>query len=152
MSLLIRFLHEAQDEPDEPDMAIGQITLGAFVEEFEMVLSVWSRERYERQWREAIQRLLDGESKSCLITSFWGDKNAFGGEWWTMHRVEDQVAVRNQLIRPDIFDQDFDNFDPGNPYLSIPEWCPVNEDGQEPSRWFVPFDQITPWSSEVTTN
>ncbi|MGB6904684.1 MAG: hypothetical protein WBD98_17770, partial [Acidobacteriaceae bacterium] len=68
MSILIRFLHDARDEPD---MAIGQITLGAFVEEFEMVLSVWSRERYERQWREGIQRLLDGKSKSCLITSFW---------------------------------------------------------------------------------
>jgi hypothetical protein len=91
MPILIRFLHEVHVDPDEPNVAIGQIALGTFVEEFEMALTTWNRERYEQQWREGIQRILNGASKSCLITSFWGDKDAFGGEWWRMYRVEDQI-------------------------------------------------------------
>ncbi len=150
MSIVIRFLHEVHDEP-EIALALGQIALGDFVEEFQMNLSVWSRKRYEQQWSEGIQRLINGESKSCLITSFWSEGATFGGEWWTMYRLKDQVAIMNQLIRPDIFDQEFDNFDPDNPYLSIPQWRSANEDGQEVSKWFVPFNKITPWSSEITT-
>jgi len=150
MSITVRFLHEAHDEPD---VGIGQITLGAFVEEFAMVLTTWSRERYEQQWREGIQRLINGDTKSCLITSFWSDENAFGGEWWKMYRVEDQVVINNQLIRQEIFDQqDLHNFDPENPYLCIPEWRSANDYGQEPSRWSVQFSQITPWSSLITAH
>jgi hypothetical protein len=146
MSILIRFLHEVHDDPDVPDLAIGQIALGAFVEEFEMILSTWSRARYEQQWSEGIQRLINGESKSCLITSFWSEGAAFGGEWWKMYRVANEVVIQNQLIRPE-FGQDFNNFDPDNPYPSIPDRRSVNEDGQQVSEWFVPFNQITPWSS-----
>jgi hypothetical protein len=145
MSILIRFLCEVHDEP-EIAVAMGQIVLGDFVEEFEMILGTWNRERYERQWAEGIQRLLDGASKSCLISSFWGDKSKFGGEWWRMYRVKDEVVIQNQLIRPDIFDRHFENFDPDNPYASIPERRSTNNDGQSISEWFVPFTQVTPWS------
>lgn len=146
MSILIRYLHELSEEPGEPDLALGEITLGSFIEQFEMNLSTWSVERYQRQWYEGIQKILDGASKSCLMTSFWREDDAFGGEWWPMYRVQDYVIVQDQFIRPDIFSQKFDNFDPDDPYPSIPDRESVNEDGQKISEWSVPFNQIAPLS------
>lgn len=109
-----------------------------------MVLTLWNRERYEQQWRNGIQRLLSGASRSCLISSLWKTQNKFEGEWWTIYRQEDRVAVRNQLIRPSIFNQNFANFDPDDPYPSIPDRQDLTEDGQHISEWSLPFSQITP--------
>ena len=141
MPILIRFLHPV---PDEPGVALGEITLGTFVEVFEMALTTWNVEHYQQQWDEGIQRILSCASKSCLITSFWSEKNALGGEWWMMYRVQDQVVIQNQLIRPDVFDQRYKNFDADNPYSSIPDRKTVTDDGQKISEWSVPFNQITP--------
>ena len=127
-------------------MALGRITLGDFVEDFEMDLMFWNRERYERQWRDGVQRILSGALKSCLVTSIWNEQNLFGGDWWKLYRIEDQVVIQNQLIRPDIFDQNFENFDPDSPYPSIQERSSISEDGQKISEWSVPFNQITPLS------
>lgn len=146
MSILIRFLHQLPEEPGEPDLALGEITLGAFTEQFEMVLSTWNFERYQRQWCEGIQRILDGASKSCLITSLWRKEDAVGGEWWPLYRVRGHVIAQNHFIRPDIFSRKFDNFNPDDPYPSIPDRERVNEDGQEISEWSVPFNQIAPLS------
>jgi hypothetical protein len=142
MSILIRYLHKLPQEPGAPEAALGEITLGTFVEEFEMILTTWDYEQYEQQWRTGIQRLLKGELKSCFLTSYWREKDAFGGEWWPMYRVQDQVIVQNHLIRPDIFEQHFENFDPEDPYLSIPDRRSLDENGRQISEWSIPFDQI----------
>ena len=49
MSILIRYLHELPKEPGESNLALGEITLGTFIEEFEMILTVWDRKHYEQQ-------------------------------------------------------------------------------------------------------
>lgn len=137
MSISIRFLSRVQDESD---VAIGQIVFGTFVEEFESILTVWSPERYDQQWREGIQKLLDGGSKSCLIISLWSDSNGFGFCWWPLYRVEEQVIAQNALIwDPEMFDR---NFDPNNPYQFVPEHRSVSEDGHQISEWSVPFNEI----------
>src|SRR5579862_862278 len=135
MSIAIRFLTGIQKEKDEPDFAVGQITLGSFVEEFESILSVWDLERYEQQWQEGIQRLLRGASRSCLMTSLWGDLNGHGFAWWPLYRVGNEVVVQNALIwDPEMIDRDFD---PKDPYRFIPEHRSLSEDGQQISEWRV---------------
>jgi CdiI N-terminal domain len=143
MSISIRFLTGVQKADDEHDFAIGQITLGSFVEEFESILTVWSPERYEQQWREGIQTLLNGAAKSCLITSLWLDSNGYGFSWWPLYRIADQVVAQNALIwDPEMFDR---NFDPNEPYRFIPEHRSVSADGQQISEWWVPLNEIIPW-------
>lgn len=139
MSISIRFLIKLENEPD---LAIGQITLGNFVEEFEMSLTVWNRERYEQQWKEGIQRILNGAPKSCLIASLWGDKGTWGFSWWPLYRIGDQVVAQSALIWDlNMLDKDFD---PDDPYQFIREHISMNEDGQSLSEWSVPFDQVAP--------
>lgn len=141
MSIRIQFLHKV---PDEDSVALGRITLGEFVEEFEMILSFWNRERYEKQWRDGLQKILEGALRSCFITSVWNENGVFGCEWWRMYRIGEQVAIQNQLIRPHIFNQSFENFNPDNPYPSIQDHHSFDEDGQQISEWLVRFDQIQP--------
>lgn len=146
MAISIRFLTGVQKEKDEPDLAIGQITLGTFVEEFDSILSVWDLERYERQWTEGIQRLLDDGSKSCLITSLWGDSNGYGFNWWPLYRVGDQVVAQNALIWDPAIQLLYSNFDPNDPYRFIPEHRSVTEEGQQISEWYVSFNEIISWN------
>jgi hypothetical protein len=145
MSISIRFLTGVQKEENEPDFAIGQITLGTFVEEFESILTVWSLERYQQQWQEGIQRILNGATRSCLIASLWGDSNGYGFNWWPLYRTGNQVVAQNGLVWDPEMQFLYRNFDPNDPYRFIQGHRSVNEDGQQISEWCVPFEEIIPW-------
>jgi len=140
MSLKIRFINKTDYEPG---LARGEITLHEFVEEFESSLALWNAERYERQWQEGIERLRHGAASSCLITSVWAsprdsDCDVFG-VWWKLYRVGERVVVQNQLLLSSVFGREFD---PDDPYRSIPERRSVNAEGVQVSEWTVEFDSI----------
>jgi hypothetical protein len=136
VSLNIEFIGEY-----EPGVGHGLISVNDFVEDFESDLTFWTAYRYEAQWREGIDRLLRGESRSCLITSIWG-RPAEGpfGVWWTLYRQGHLVVVRNQLL----FSSVFPEFNPEEPYGSIPERTLVNEEGNEISEWSLEVNSISP--------
>lgn len=55
-------------------LAKGLIVIDEFRESFEASLTYWSVHDYEVHWGEAIKRLLDGRSRSCLITSLYNPR------------------------------------------------------------------------------
>jgi hypothetical protein len=87
-----------QDEPlcypyDDPSTpaASGLLVFGEFQEGFLASLYQWSREDYERQWRQAIAALFHGMKKSALITEYLSPETASHLVWWPMYLVEDRV-------------------------------------------------------------
>lgn len=135
MSLRIRFTNKTDYGPA---IAFGEITLNDFAETFETPLTFWSAERYERQWREGVERLRLGLSRSCLITSLIEPGPELFGMWWKLYHEGDQILVQNQMLLA----SEFGNFNPDNPYASIPEHVSVNADGEPVSEWVVRFDAI----------
>jgi hypothetical protein len=136
MSLTIRFLNSVGYEPD---LALGEITLDDFVETFDIPLTFWSAARYERQWREGIDRLLKGAARSCLITSMLDPRSEAFGDWWKLYREGDHVLVQNQMLLTEVYGK---NFDPDEPYRSIPERLPFNAEGTPISEWCLEFNKI----------
>jgi hypothetical protein len=136
MSLRIRFTNKTDYEPG---LALGEITLDDFVETFETALTFWGAERYESQWREGIDRLLQGASRSCLITSLVDSGCEVFGVWWKLYREGNHVVVQNQLLLSSVFGK---NFNPDDPYSSIPDRMFLNCDGEQISEWSVEFAKI----------
>jgi hypothetical protein len=138
MSLRIHFINRMDYEPA---LALGEITLDDFVETSETPLTFWSADRYERQWREGIDRLLKGALRSCLITSMLDSRSEPFGVWWKFYREGDHVVVQNQLLLSEVLGGDFD---PDRPYPSIPDRLQFSAEGAPVSEWVLEFSQIRP--------
>lgn len=118
-------------EPQEEDWdgLWGRITLGDYQEDFLSPLSLWPRERYERQWREAAERLVAGSSPTAFFTS------AFQFSWG-MWRDGDEVRVRQQFLHSELVDSlgsapDLDRA----PYELLGDYHRTAEDGEAISEW-----------------
>jgi len=109
MSLRIRFINKTDYEPN---LALGEIALTDFLENFEISLAFWGADRYEKQWRQGIDRLLEGASKWCLITSMLDPKCEHFGVWWKLYREGEHVMVQNQLLLADVLGRTFDPDEP----------------------------------------
>jgi hypothetical protein len=136
MALKIHFINKLDYEPA---LALGEIKLDDFVETFETPLTFWSATRYEKQWREGIDRFLKGAPKSCLITSMLDPKSEAFGVWWILYRDGRNVAVQNHLLLSSILGR---NFSPDDPYRSIPDRLTSSDDGERVSEWFLEFDSL----------
>ncbi|MFL5918593.1 MAG: hypothetical protein ACJ74X_07695, partial [Gaiellaceae bacterium] len=55
-------------------------------------LGFWDEERYERQWRKAIERVVAGERSSCLLTSISSAWESESVPWWAIWRLDGEVA------------------------------------------------------------
>jgi hypothetical protein len=90
----IEFLSDEPEVQEEGWLGLrGLITLGTESEEFIASLSLWSRERYQRHWLEAADRLATGKERSAFFTS------AFQF-WWTMWQEDGDVRVHEELLLP----------------------------------------------------
>jgi hypothetical protein len=139
MSLRIRFINKTNYEAG---LALGEIALDDFVENFETPLTYWDADRYEKQWRQGLDRLLAGASRSCLITSMLSPNYEVFGVWWKLYREGPQIVVQNQLLLSDVLAREFD---PEDPYKSIPDRVSLSEDGTPVSEWLFAFNQIEPF-------
>jgi hypothetical protein len=94
----IQLTDEAPPELDGGVSALyGSIEIGDFKEKFVVSLVEWTPERYERQWREAAKRLLEGFAKSAFVTSFVSPRGSFYFVWWVCFRIRETVHIQNQL-------------------------------------------------------
>lgn len=124
---------------DNELVAVGNIQIGSFNEEFQASLSYWSRENYQTQWMDAVYKLINGEDKVALITSMYPPKTANFIIWWMMYRIGENVHVQNQVLFLDELDKDFEE---ENVYQFIPERETVTEDGDVISEWIISLKDI----------
>ena len=115
-----------------PDTCGGTITIGGFQERFISLLSYWSRADYEKQWREAVSRIVVDGSNSCLITSIADPTVSHLLFWWPLYREGEIVHVHSGIL---FFDQLDQSFDPRNPYRSVPPRQQISDDGERISSW-----------------
>jgi hypothetical protein len=116
----------------------GKIRLGAHSETFIASLVFWTSERYEQHWKVAVRRLIRGEDRSVLITSYI-EPNRFPDEhliWWPLYRVGTTVYIQNQLL---FFDRLSRPFSVADPWTFVQARRTVNDDGDKISEWSVPI-------------
>jgi hypothetical protein len=138
----INFITNKSSPGSETPIALAEIHLGDFREQFEVSLEYWSKGQYQRQWLEGITRIINGDSKSCLITSIYNPKYANFLCWWTLYRNYDRCYVHNGILFLEGIKQIFDI---NKIYNYIETRITVNEDGDMISEWSLPIADLEVW-------
>lgn len=121
------------------DKRLGRIVIGNFSEQFESSLSYWDINKYQENWKKGIERLLRGESKSCLITSMYNPKVANFITWWPMYSENRVVYFQNQLL----FLKELKiAFNPEDPCILINDRETVSDNNLPISEWEVPLEAL----------
>jgi hypothetical protein len=126
-------------DSDGDVVALGFLTIGQFHESFHASLSYWDRERYLLQWREALERLIEGEDRSALVTSMYDPGAAGYIFWWPLYAVGDSIHVQNHVL---FLNDLVEPFDEAELYRFVRERETVSEDGQAISEWTVALSVI----------
>lgn len=147
MSFSISFLQNATHNIDIcPNHALGEIVIGDFRERFESPLDYWSIKDYQSQWKEALRKTIEGNAKSCLITSLNDPRSSNFYIWWPIYRENESVFIQNHLFFLDEAPEPFDLY---NPYKFVKERVTINEDGQKISEWTVSMDEISDFVKQI---
>ncbi len=67
---------------------------------------------YQQHWESALGRLVEGATKSALITSDADPTVAKYIFWWPLYRDGDTVYVQNQMLHYDQLPRPFSILDP----------------------------------------
>ena len=141
MKFNINFLPERVTHLSRGDKAAyGTIQIGDFQERFIASLLYWGMEDYRNHWREALERIVGGQNKSCLISSVTDPKNTNFIEWWPIYREGKFLHFQNQFL---FLENLKEEFDPSNPYKHVSARKTINEDGQKLSEWSLPVKAVT---------
>lgn len=80
----------------------GQITIGSYTESFKMSVKYWSREDYQKQWKEGLERIKTHDV-SILVTNVRNPERipilespAF--EMWTLYKANGKTKVQIGII------------------------------------------------------
>ena len=114
----------------------GNLQIGDFKERFVASLFDWTPEAYRQQWRDAAERLVNGESKSAFVTSFVPPTDGGHFEWWKCYGVGEIIYVQNQLR---FYEQLTSPFHLDSLYDYVPDRETVSaDDGSPISEWQIP--------------
>jgi len=147
MSFAIRFIGQKADEGE-----YGEITLGDFSEHFIAPTDYWGMRAYEKQWREAVRRVVDSDSDidSMLIISMPNLSEADVIESWPLYKVGSNVFVQNSRIDQELLDEKIDE---ENLYKIIPPRETISKDTGEPiSEWKLSLGDLKDWLSSSMEN
>jgi hypothetical protein len=112
---MLEFVGDVTREIDGLAYRDARIVLHDFAEQFPVVLELWSERDYERQWRDGARRIVDGWSKSCLVTSIATAQTVEMTEFWAPYRLAEEVVVHQVLIPTG-------QVDPDDVYAAIPDY------------------------------
>ncbi len=113
-------------------LPLARIAVGMFEEQFPVPVIYWSPDDYRRQWREGVRRIVEGDSKSGLITALSDPSTARFIEWWPLFRDADAVFVQNHLLFLETLREPFD---PNHPYSHVRDRRVVDDEGNDISEW-----------------
>lgn len=132
-------LSECSFDLDGDTFALGSLSIGAFQEDFHASLSYWDRDKYLAQWRNGLNRLVNGEIRSAIVTSMYDPRFANYIFWWPLYAIGDNIHVQNHGLFLDDLDESFDEADL---YRFVRERETESEDGQSISEWTVKLSDI----------
>jgi hypothetical protein len=136
----VRLSTDTLDEVDEAQGLWGRIQIGSFTEDFIAYLCDWAPEQYRRQWLEAADRLVNGESKSAFVTTFVSPRNGGHLVWWPCYRIGETVYLQNQLL---FYQQISSPFAIEALYEYVSDRKTASDDDGTPiSEWAVPLNWI----------
>lgn len=124
----------------------GFFKIGDFEESFQASLSYWNRNRYVSQWREALNRLLDGKKSSAIITTMHDPNTANFIFWWVMYLVGDDVYIQNHVLFLDELERPIDE---NNLYRFIPERETQTEEGEKISEWVIGISAVKEFADSI---
>ncbi len=119
--------------------ASGLLVLGNTKEHFIASLYQWSKEDYQRQWRHAVEVLLDGKDRAALITEYLGPEIATHLVWWPMYLAGDRVFVQDQLL---FYNQLPRAFSVENAFSFVRDRETKNTEGKTISEWSVSLSDV----------
>jgi CdiI N-terminal domain len=136
----ISLTDESVSELEAGVMAVyGQIRVGDFSETFVASLDSWNRDRYERHWKGAIAKIVDGSDRSALITSYVEPIHSTHLMWWPLYREKNSVYLQNPML---FYDQLKKPFSAEAPWDSVRERQTVSPEGKGISEWATDFDSL----------
>jgi hypothetical protein len=140
MSFSIKFLSEpvpSEWGQQASQEVLGEITVGEFSERTAVPLNFWSKSQYQEQWRNAANKLLEGnKGKAVFITQFFDPQKKETGyvlECWPAYREGESVYIQNFYIPHESMPENWDiNFEAlieeRNPEDHGSEWTTTPED------------------------
>jgi hypothetical protein len=134
----INFLHDLS-KPQVSNTQVGEIIIGEFREFFHSSLSYWNKKQYLKQWKEGVNRICMGEANSSLITDMYDPSSSNIVQWWVLHRNDDLVKVRNELLFLGNLKQPFIE---ESIYEYIEERQSVSKNGETISEWEVSISDL----------
>lgn len=133
MSFSIELSDEKPEELELGEKAVvGHIRIGEFAETFTANTAYWEPARYRAQWRESLQRFLNGAKSTCLIVDMANPARANFIVWWLLYDDNGRIAIQNGLLF-----LERRKFDEMHPYDNLPPLERVTADGELTSIWEI---------------
>lgn len=124
--------------------AEGELTVGGHAARFRADLRAWSMRDYERQWRDAVARLLGGETTSALLVSYRGPDADYHTAW-AMWREGTTVHLQERVIFPQTLGRPFV---PEEVHEHVGERGTHTDDGEPVREWTLPLGRLATFVSE----
>jgi len=119
---------------EDPGVLYGHLYLCDDYEAIFAYTAHWSREDYERQWRDALRNLVAGQSPQMLVTSIAPPDSEAFSNYWPMWIVDDDVVFHQHMAERSYLGMT-DDFEPT---VIVGEYDP----NRKCSEWRVPFDIV----------
>jgi len=144
------FLTDKPVEDLDPgvEAVYGQIRLGDFQESFVADVVLWKPSQYLQHWRSAVRRIVEGEERSALITSFLEPSLSRYLVWWPLYRDGQNVRIQNQLR---FFDQLRRPFSLERYWDSVDQRRQISDNGEKISEWIVPVEDMKAYLTHLKT-
>ena len=120
-------------------MALGKISIGDFSEKFYASLSYWDSEQYIFHWKQSLEKIINGEQTSALITSMYDPKISNFIFWWLLYQEDKNIYVQNHILLMDNIDCLINE---KNVYNYIPNREIIDEEGNRISEWITSLEAI----------
>lgn len=137
---------DAANRDFDTERCRGVIKIGDFEERFDCSLDYWMPVKYQAQWCNAVDKLLQGRSRVALVSSITDPTTANFLFWWPIYSIDGSAHFQQQIL----FREDFPRaFDFESLLASVPVYESVDEEGQKISEWVTPIEDIRIWRASV---
>ncbi len=102
----------------------GKITIGTFVERFQIPLDYWSIEEYIKQWEEGLNRIKAHDS-SCFVSKVWSPESDPYVFMYVAYKVKKRIFFQEHAtLHMDVYEENLPPFDAQTCYLYVRERTP----------------------------